>query len=499
MRTLLPLVVLAACSDYKLTAEDTTLTVRPESLALGVVELGASTEGLLTLSVTGGPVHVTGVGIEGEGFTLEDAPIGETLADGSSRAFTVRFTADAAGEYASVVSIRSDADVRGAIDVPVTVRVAEAPAFPEIDVNPLHLEVDSSSPETFIVASVGEVDLDLASIALSASSDAGFTLEGVATGLLASGDEIVVTVSYAGLGGSAEVEIASDDADEPLVVVTLNGTGSDCTVIDADGDGSNACDDCDDADAGRSPTLAEICDDAIDQDCDGADAGSVVIGLLPGWGSGTADTSLIWPKFASSWSTFGTCPVEVRDVGRDFTLATLLATGSTTLVLTDPAGGTKQYTAAELQAVRDWAEGGYGGVIYTYLMTWDGWSHAEMWDNGDIADLVGVDPAALSYANPAAVTTVAVTDPTHPVSAGLPASFPLTSYGYSQGRSTTTWADALLPGASIVMAGSDGNMVAIVHEGAVWRGVWFTGMADYQSGPASSRAMYNAAVWTGAR
>jgi MYXO-CTERM domain-containing protein len=41
--------------------------------------------------------------------------------------------------------------------------------------------------------------------------------------------------------------------------------------VDVDGDGANACDDCDDSDPSLAPGLAEICDDTIDQDCDGAD------------------------------------------------------------------------------------------------------------------------------------------------------------------------------------------------------------------------------------
>ncbi len=52
-------------------------------------------------------------------------------------------------------------------------------------------------------------------------------------------------------------------------------TGADdtgCGGVDADGDGV-ACDrDCDDADAGRYPGNAEVCDDGIDQDCDDRDA-----------------------------------------------------------------------------------------------------------------------------------------------------------------------------------------------------------------------------------
>ncbi len=41
-----------------------------------------------------------------------------------------------------------------------------------------------------------------------------------------------------------------------------------CTQIDADGDGYNACDDCDDSDPDINPGAEEICD-ALDNDCDG--------------------------------------------------------------------------------------------------------------------------------------------------------------------------------------------------------------------------------------
>ena len=41
--------------------------------------------------------------------------------------------------------------------------------------------------------------------------------------------------------------------------------------IDLDGDGANACNDCDDADPALGPAASEVCDDGIDQDCDGSD------------------------------------------------------------------------------------------------------------------------------------------------------------------------------------------------------------------------------------
>ena len=39
--------------------------------------------------------------------------------------------------------------------------------------------------------------------------------------------------------------------------------------IDIDGDGFSSVDDCDDANAEVNPSAAEVCDDKIDNDCDG--------------------------------------------------------------------------------------------------------------------------------------------------------------------------------------------------------------------------------------
>ena len=75
-----------------------------------------------------------------------------------------------------------------------------------------------------------------------------------------------------------------DDADPALNGLDADGDGdpscgTDCddadptrNGLDADGDGLSSCDgDCADWDAGRSPELAEVPYDGVDQDCDGAD------------------------------------------------------------------------------------------------------------------------------------------------------------------------------------------------------------------------------------
>ncbi|MCK6526059.1 choice-of-anchor D domain-containing protein [Myxococcota bacterium] len=108
----------------------------------------------------------------------------------------------------------------------------EATLHPDIEVVPTTLAfgsvpVGSASSLTATISNVGSADLDLTSLTLSGSSAFGLTLNPAPRTLLP-GESVLMQVTYtppAGTSHTGVVAVASDDPDEPIVNVSLNGTG----------------------------------------------------------------------------------------------------------------------------------------------------------------------------------------------------------------------------------------------------------------------------------
>ncbi|MDP2311291.1 MAG: hypothetical protein Q8P41_00185 [Pseudomonadota bacterium] len=219
--------------------------------------------------------------------------------------------------------------------------------------------------------------------------------------------------------------------------------------------------------------------------CSGA---TVNVAYLPGWANThTGSTSLIWSSLETNSLAYGGCTIDITSVGSGFTLATLSAYDA--IVISDPSGGSRLYTAAELTAIRDYLEGGYGGAVGTYLLEYLAYA------NSSLYDLFGIDSTGITSGSSSVSTGGTVVDATHPVADNLPASFTLLGYGYEQSNSGG-WTDADLLGCAELVIDSAGGSSVIANDDYNWRSVYFTGMPEYSSAGTDSRqAIYNSILW----
>src|SRR5690606_27781075 len=110
-----------------------------------------------------------------------------------------------------------------------------------------------------------------------------------------------------------------------------------CTVTASDAAGPG----------GSASATAAVCGTGVVRPaCSGQ---TVPVAYLPGWStSHSSSASLAWTSIETSSLTYGNCTIDITSVGRGFTLATLSAYDA--IIISDPAGGNIEYSAAEQQA-----------------------------------------------------------------------------------------------------------------------------------------------------
>lgn len=224
-----------------------------------------------------------------------------------------------------------------------------------------------------------------------------------------------------------------------------------------------------------------ICPDAVGD--------SFTVAYLPSWGD-VSDASLAFTELQNNWMSYGLCAPVFISVAPGFTAADIAATGAHVVLVSNPGGGTTQYSAMELDAVRSHVEAGDSGFVTTYLLRFD------VYDNSAIADLGGVEPTTLTNTNSVACNpAIDVLDAGHPLAIGLPASFDLVPVFPEAASPNVAWSSALVDPAEIVASSDDGLNVAIAYEGDAWRGVTLSTFTEYNSTAGGRQLLYNALLW----
>jgi hypothetical protein len=267
------LIVLAACSpDYKIDATAARVVVSPGLVDVGVVPMGGSASGEITItSVAGGNVAVVAAEllvVEGDGFSVGALP--EVPEDGAA-SLAISFAPSAVGYHLARLTLTTDEPRNNlhVIDLRGAAGIAAAEVWPSVlDFGPVGAGTTADLPFTF--ANTGDLDLTVGSGILEGGGP--FTLATATPLHVVAGDTAAFVVTFSPIDDTPAAAALSFLLDAASPVLTLRG--NDCTNgtaarYDTDGDGYTTCaPDCDDARADVHPGAAETCDGA-DQDCDG--------------------------------------------------------------------------------------------------------------------------------------------------------------------------------------------------------------------------------------
>ena len=217
-------------------------------------------------------------------------------------------------------------------------------------------------------------------------------------------------------------------------------------------------------------------------------ARTMKVAFLPSWGTST-DSALIYRDLKNNWIFYGSYRLEFIDVTFPVTYGKLTDTEADVALICNPAGGGKQYTQSEMEAVQKFLEQDAAGVFVSYLLT------LSSWNNSMLAPLVGVDGSILNSTDVAQNNTYDLYQPDHPVFADMSDPWNSSGYGMSQGLNVPSWHDATLDGAEIIAETTDSNATVIAYQNPLWKGIWATSMVDYYGNEMDKQFVYNSIVW----
>lgn len=211
--------------------------------------------------------------------------------------------------------------------------------------------------------------------------------------------------------------------------------------------------------------------------------------VVRSWGACTSG-SQIWNSLNASWPSYGSTPIHIRYAeptlcDQAITYAKLVASNADVLIISNPSGGTKQYSTAEIQAIQQYAQEGHN-LVGTYLLF-----QYEAYDNRGLASLFGIK-GNISYTWPNVTPTYTFNEGNNPLFKHLTAPYASSGYTLSQAPASGEWSATALAGARIVGMNSNRTAVITAFDAGKYRALYISNMVEYNGSGADSQFFYNA-------
>ena len=204
--------------------------------------------------------------------------------------------------------------------------------------------------------------------------------------------------------------------------------------------------------------------------------------IVKSWGDNP-----VWADLNTNWSTYGSIPVSIDHttlIQSDFTYQDLVNSKAKVVIMSDAAGGTQQYSSAEIAAIRKYANKGHE-VLATYAT----FEYATI-DNRSLAPIFGLsssltyDTTDISGAFKKAVRGCLLKK--------IPGQWQSLGFNYSQIPQSGYWKGHLKKTKAQAVSDSYEGVITL-YTAATYTGVYISNMPEYQNvGGDDEQLLYNA-------
>ena len=219
----------------------------------------------------------------------------------------------------------------------------------------------------------------------------------------------------------------------------------------------------------------------------GSSGANIKVGVVKSWGHGNLP---VFQELTDNWSAYGSTQLTIDTSlaeRSDFTYQDLIATDADVIWLSNPAGGTQQYSTEEITAVMDYALAGHS-ILGTYAT----FQFADV-DNRGLADVFGLSSNIMYNTNKISASQHFDILIDHPLFGGI--TDPYVTSGYYNAQvpaDDEEWDVGDLGAAQLLARTDDGRGIITWYETKRYHAIYVSKMVEYNGSTIDTQFLYNA-------
>ncbi|MFQ5869183.1 MAG: T9SS type A sorting domain-containing protein [Candidatus Zixiibacteriota bacterium] len=225
---------------------------------------------------------------------------------------------------------------------------------------------------------------------------------------------------------------------------------------------------------------------------------TIVAALVKSWAKAWGYWDyLVWEDLNQNWSQYGATPIFIDTTllnKESLSHQDLTDIGADVLIISGPSGAWKRFSQEEIEAVRDYAEGGHN-VLGTYTVLFYAYGDTTV-DNRGLASIFGLD-STLAYSLRDFDRRYHFNQGEY-VFEGMESPYRSEGYNLSQQPDKGFWTGADLRGARVAAATLDDTLgIVTFYPAGSYAAFYISSMPEYEGGETDKQFLYNAISYQG--